>query len=410
MSNQNARLHYLFGQFAINACTREELEELYALVRQSPDHQLHPLMDEQFAQIKAGAEAEKIDWESMYTQIVQSMGHPARPVTRRLFSFPKVAAAAAILLALGVGAFWLFNHRATKDIDPPAGQPPAQADILPGGNKAVLTLADGSQIMLDSAANGNIARQGAVEVLKKDNGALDYRLNDAKHATTNGALLYNTLSTPRGGQYKLTLPDGTKVWLNAASSIRYPAVFDREKRQVEVTGEAYFEVAREKDRKFIVRTEGSAIEVLGTHFNVNAYANEPSINTTLVEGSVKVSRGNAGQNSVTLKPGQQAAISHSSQGSPQTPVQAILVQTVDTDPVIAWTKNNFTFTNISLANAMRQVERWYDVKIVFRDDVANEQIMANISRDVPISRLMYKLSLTGNLHFTIDNKTITVTR
>lgn len=409
MSSQQERLQYLFLRFSANTCTKEELQELYSYFRQSPDESIYPLMDEQYATMTASTEADQIDWNKMYAQVMQNMETNtitavSRP--RRLFTLPRVAAAAAILVAIGLGAYWLFNNPAKKTAVPITNINNVP-DIEPGGNKAILTIGDDARgtFVLDTMANGTIASLPGTNINKLEDGQLVY--TKVADQSIKAPTVYNTLTTPRGGQYRLTLPDGSKVWLNAASVIRYPSAFTGNERRVSVKGEAYFEVAKDAARKFIVQAGPSIVEVIGTHFNVNAYPNEESTNTTLVEGSVKVEMPTINGQQVVLKPSQQIQVANVYQPGKFDPVR---VRTVDTDPVIAWTRNTFSFSNISLANAMRQVERWYDVEVVFKDDIANEAIVASIPRDIPISKLMYKLSLTGNLHFTIEGKKITVTR
>ncbi len=219
------------------------------------------------------------------------------------------AAAAAVIIILGLSVYFFINNSKQQE-KPIVEKIPQQQnnDLSPGGNKAVLTLADGSTIILDSAANGLLTHQGNIKIQKLDNGLLAYAIN-GKLITENDQAFYNTISTPRGGQYQITLSDGTKVWLNAASSIRFPVVFTGNERRVEITGEAYFEVAKNAAKPFKVNAANSEIEVLGTHFNVNSYEDEAAIRTTLLEGSVKVSVPSSPHQSSVIMPGQQTGIS-----------------------------------------------------------------------------------------------------
>ncbi|MDP9230415.1 MAG: FecR family protein, partial [Bacteroidota bacterium] len=209
-------------------------------------------------------------------------------VTRPHRTWQIPAAAAVILILLSIGTYFMFSSRSPKQeiVKTEPTEPKLKNDIAPGGNRAVLILADGSTIVLDSASNGTISQQGNIEVRKLDNGLLAYTIN-GQQVTENDEGFFNTISTPRGGQYQVTLADGTRVWLNAASSIRFPVVFKGTERKVEITGEAYFEVIKNKAMPFKVKATSSEIEVLGTHFNVNAYDDETSVKTTLLEGSVK---------------------------------------------------------------------------------------------------------------------------
>lgn len=282
--------------------------------------------------------------------------------------------AAAIVLLLGAGSyFWLFR----QDTGSTGIQNTGSAQgILPGTNKAILTLADGSSIILDSTTNGIIAQQGTAAIEKQSNGAIVYNLNGA----SDGKIMTNTLRTPRGGQYKLTLPDGTKVWMNAASSITYPAIFTGDKRVVSVTGELYFEVAKNAAHPFIVDVnKESSIEVLGTSFNINAYDNESSSKTTLIEGKVSVRKGDQ---SDILQPGQQARIGNAITIAPK----------VDIDQILAWKNGNFNFEDMPLSGIMRQLERWYDIEVRYDGPVPDIKFHGKMSRGVALSDVITFLS------------------
>lgn len=405
MPTASERFQYLFSRYTSNSCTEAELEELFMHFRNMPEKSIHPYMDALFDNISPGTAADKIDWEDLYQRITQTEVQPAvqpAPVRRIPHPMQKIAVAASILLVVLAAFYFLRPSENTPGTKQAQTTP---ADIPPGRDQAVLRLADGSVVVLDSTANGNIAEQGGVRILKQADGAISYEPQNGQAA----ANLYNTLSTPTGGQYRLTLPDGSKVWLNAASSIRYPAAFNNQERRVEITGEAYFEVAKFRNLPFYVNTPDGEIRVLGTHFNVNAYANEPAVTTTLLEGKVSLTSTGHPQ-PVMLQPGQQAQ--YQLPGAKTQPYLAgdIRVQKVDTDPVIAWTRNAFVFSNTSLDAAMRQIERWYNVQVIIKGDIASEAIMANLSRDIPISRVMHKLSLTGHLKFRIEGNKIIVTR
>lgn len=394
------RLQYLFSQYTSNQCTEPELQELFTYFSKLSPEKIHPYMDELFNNISPGSAAEKIDWNDLYARITAEKELPVR----RAISFTRAIAIAASILLIASITIMAILVRFRND-DPQKSIIAKVTDLPPGKNLAILTLADGTELVLDSTANGNIAEQGGIRILKQADGELSYLQQNGQPLSTG---MLNTLSTPRGGQYRLTLPDGSKVWLNAASSIRYPAAFNNKERRVEITGEAYFEVAKFRNLPFYVKSTNGEVQVLGTKFNVNAYANEPVVTTTLVEGKIGL-KTKASEKPVILEPGQQAVYQ---QSNPQQPdyLNQIKVQKVNTAPVIAWTRNAFVFSNTSLAVAMRQLERWYDVDVILKGDIANETIMANLSRDIPISRVMHKLSLTGHLHFSIEGKKIIVTR
>ena len=296
------------------------------------------------------------------------------------------AAAAAVVALLVVGDY-AFNrwkdHRAQPGI--------ARQDIQPGGNKAVLTLADGRVITLDSAQNGTLAVQGAAQVQKVRNGQLAY------HTTENGgaaAATYNTISTPRGGEYQVVLPDGTKVWLDAASSLRFPTAFGGGERSVELTGQAYFEVVQDRS-VFHVKAGQADIAVLGTHFNVNAYKDESGIRTTLLEGAVRVD--DAGQSRV-LSPGDQASC---------TGVTIQVAPNVDVAAVVAWKNGLFQFSHTDLQSVMRQLMRWYNVDVVYEGAAPVQSFDGKLQRDLSLSQVLSILE-KSQVHFRIDGRRIIV--
>jgi ferric-dicitrate binding protein FerR (iron transport regulator) len=286
-------------------------------------------------------------------------------------------------------------------------QIPAAGDIQPGGDKAVLTLADGSTIALDSAHTGQLAQQGNARVLKLAGGRLKYNAPD-ENANGNGngqhaAVAYSVLSTPKGGQYRLTLPDGSQVWLNAASSIRYPTAFTGADREVEITGEAYLEIAKDPSMPFRVKTvnhlgdaDPMTIEVLGTHFNVNAYSDEDAIRTTLLEGSVKIRKE---LQSGLLKPGQQAQL--------QPTGEIRWIPDADVEQAIAWKNGVFEFDGIELAAIMRQISRWYDVPVEYEGTIPTEAFTGRVSRNTTLSGVLKILKLSG-IELTVSNNKIIV--
>ena len=321
-----------------------------------------------------------------------------------------ISAAASVILLISIGAFFLLSNKFSKqDIAKSTPVDPKINDLAPGGNKAILTLADGSTIVLDNASDGMITQQGNIKIHKLGNGLLAYTIN-GKQVTENDEAFYNTISTPRGGQYQVTLADGSIVWLNAASSIRFPVVFIGQERKVEVTGEAYFEVAtstKEGNKlPFIVKLNSankgqSTIEVLGTHFNVNAYEDETVVKTTLLEGKVKVlAPENSGkQSSAILMPGQQAGISQNKKIS--------VIDNADTEEAVAWKNGRFQFKSADLNSILRQISRWYDVDIVYKDKV-DLHFTGQLTRNDNASKVFEKLKLTGEVNFEIDGKNIIV--
>ena len=315
----------------------------------------------------------------------------SRPAIRTLHWW-QWAAAAVVLLAIA-GAF--FYHppapKAVVAVSPATTQP---ANIKPGTQKAVLTLADGSKVVLDSNLNGTFAKQGNMQVARQ-NGRLQYIA--AADKTAQPAGLYNTITTPRGGQYQLVLGDGTKVWLNAASSLRFPAGFTGVTRDVEIKGEAYFEVAKDAAHPFRVLAGGATVRVLGTHFNVNAYDDENTIATTLLEGSVKVVNNEAES---LLKPGDQAQLDKSGRIS--------LRHDVNVQEVVAWKDGFFQFDNAGIKTVMRQLSRWYDVDVEYRGAI--EPAMSfdgKMGRDLRLQQVL-KILQKSEVHFAIEGRNIIV--
>jgi ferric-dicitrate binding protein FerR (iron transport regulator) len=309
----------------------------------------------------------------------------ARIVNRQWY----VAVAAAIILLALAGA-WFFWQQAGKK-QPPAQDYASVTDAMPGGNKAVLILGNGQKILLDSARNGVVVQQGTVAVNKLDNGKLSYSKGSNEKET-----VFNTISTPRGGQYQVQLPDGSWVWLNAASSLRFPTAFNGSTRTVEITGEAYFEVTHNAAQPFKVIANGTTTEVLGTHFNVHAYNDEALLKTTLVEGKVKITKGNAQD---ILKPGQQAQVSNDN--------RLTVVDNVDMDEVLAWKNGLFRFSNADIETVMKQVERWYDVDVVYEGERPTGHYRGKVPRDVKASEMLKIIEASG-VHYRIENKKIII--
>lgn len=320
------------------------------------------------------------------------------------------AAAAVILLIVGAGIYYYAVKR-SKALNVAEASKKALGgnDVLPGGNNAVLTLANGKKIILNNLHDGTVANQGKSNVVKVSNGMIAYRAERAAHEVPS-PITFNALSTPKGGQYQIVLPDGTKVWLNAVSSITFPTVFTGKDREVEITGEAYFEVAQDATRPFIVKTlptlgagrEGVEVQVLGTYFDMNAYPDEAALKVTLIEGSVKVAQ-LATHHTQLIAPGEQAQVN--ANGS------IILNTHADTSEVVAWKNGKFRFDSTSLPELMRQISRWYDVQIIYAGDVKEDAgkyaFTGEIERDSKLS-LVLKLLELGGVHFKIEDKELTV--
>ena len=328
-------------------------------------------------------------WQPVIDAILgREMATPAPAAPARIHVIKRLGWVAAAVFIIGLGgAIWLLRYSKTAP-SPPTMATAIPADILPGSNKAVLTLANGQRLILDSTVNGALAQQGKVNIIKTREGRLEYHGEDE-------AILYNTLSTPRGGQYQLRLPDGTQVWLDAASSISYPTFFIGKNRKVRITGQVYFEVARDKARPFHVNANNMDVEVLGTHFNINAYSDEASINTTLLEGSVKVNAGNA--NTIVLRPGQQAQVGN----------QLKVAENANLDQVMAWKNGLFNFEGADIKTVMRELGRWYDVEIVYKGEVPPRKFGGEVSRQLTLSQVLRLLQKVG-INYTIEGKKLIV--
>lgn len=343
--------------------SQEEVDLLERAYARIADREAAPVDVVRVAEAKA----------DVWGRLTRSAAHP-----RRLTRWLPYAAAVVIVFAIG---WWVMQDRQ------PTAVSEQIVDIAPGGNRAMLTLADGRTIALDEAQSGIIIDD-------------EITYADGSQITADGQLLFGfstvdyQLATPKGGTYQLTLPDGTEVWLNSASSLSYPSRFDGAERRVTLEGEAYFAVSRDTEKPFRVVTSGQTVEVLGTEFNVSAYTDEPETRTTLVEGRVRV----AGE---VLSPSQQAI---TRQGK-------TAIKQVDISAVTAWKDGKFDFSEQSLDAVMRQIARWYDVEVEFADEVdRNEQYWGSVSRFSNISQVLTKLEQTGNLRFAIKERRVIVTK
>ena len=403
----------LFRKYLDNNCSSEEVDQLMDLLKEEAyKQQADELIGQQLAlqnDALRPADAALRERLSLRLQsILQEEGIVEEKPVRYLRRNRWWLAAAAIVCLFGTGT-WLWLNRSA--IPPKAAvvqstpKSELKNDIQPGGNKAILTLGNGATIILDSAGNGNLTQQGNTQVVKLNNGQLLYN-QTAKNGgnplpTDNSPLTYNMLSTPRGGQYQLLLPDGSTVWLNAASSIRFPTAFTGNERNVEITGEAYFEVKKNAAMPFTVKiNNGTTVQVLGTHFNINAYDDEPSSKVTLLEGRVKVGEAS---DEVVLKPGEQASVSHQSQTSHPIPVQ-----TVDLEEVMAWKNGAFQFNGATIETVMRQISRWYNVEVEYKGKISLHFAGA-ISRNVNISQVLEMLEKAGGIKTTIKGNKVIVT-
>lgn len=385
------RISYLYQRHLDQVLTGEELAELKVLAR-DPEFSdtLQDLTENLWDFDEQGvAGMDSVKARSFYEYIVLQ---PQQKRTLRLW--PRLAVAAAVtVIAFGI---WFYTNKIDSLRNTFGSGQIIANDVAPGGVGATLTLANGEKIRLTDAGNGELARQAGVTVTKSASGEIIYEImSSAKVENHRGAI--NTLSTARGETYQLRLPDGSRVWLNAASSITYSAnLLQLGKRKVKLQGEGYFEITKDKAHPFVVESKGQQVEVLGTHFNVNAYGDEPAIATTLLEGSVKVSQTDK---EVILKPGQQALNEDN----------AFVVAAVDMDKAVAWKNGLFMFKSEKISEIMKKVQRWYDVDIVYSDgDIGALKFSGTISRYDHVSKLLDILETTGQVHFKIEGRKIIV--
>jgi ferric-dicitrate binding protein FerR (iron transport regulator) len=412
MNIPRERLDYLFHQYMNGQASQAEQVELQEwLAEVKEDAPLREYLAARWQDWQAETPEKQPDWDLMLQQIVST------PVQRRKrFLWKQLAAACVLLFLLGGVIFYYYNgHHFGNTISSAAA---VKNDVPPGTTKAVLTLADGSKILLDSAVNGRVAEQGNTQVVKQANGQISYR-NTSSNSSLPNSSLYNTLTTGRGEQSPpVTLSDGTKVWLNAASSIRFPVAFTGGLRTVEITGEAYFEVAHLSlagggkatlfpgrdnihSSPFIVKINtpsggGGEVQVLGTHFNIMAYPDEKTVNTTLLEGAVVFRQGNT---SKKLVPGEQAVLEKDK--------AAITVSPTDVEIAVAWKNGLFRFDRSDIQTIMRQISRWYNVNISYAGAVPNRSFYGGIDRNLPLSSIL-KVLEKNNIRFRVEGNNIMV--
>jgi transmembrane sensor len=328
--------------------------------------------------------------DEIWNGTLEKSGRRIKPKLLRLNVWSRIAAAVVLLIGCGLGLYFYNIGPKLKDGNA------VVTDIAPGGNKAILTLANGKKIVLNDAAKGEISKQSGISVSKSNDGELIYTVvNGGEDVPTENT--HNTISTPKGGQYTIILSDGTKVMLNSASAVTFPTSFKEGDRMVELNGEAYFEVAKHKNKRFRVVSGVQTVEVLGTHFNVNAYADEQTIKTTLLEGAVKVS---TAKESALIEPGQQVVLDRADANS-------IVKHRVNINKETAWINGIFSFEGDDLKSVMRQVARWYDVNVIYVGPISEEKYFGEISRSSKLSEV-FKILELNNVNFDVVGKTVKV--
>lgn len=394
MAHPHSRLRWLFFRYWQNTCSAEERAEFLALAEKSENRTAISRLLEEVMEEPFDEQAMKPERAGEIFTAIVSKERPDRVAETglqksRLFSMKRMAVAASILLVVGIGVEQMFNFQKAAPVARVPQEAVPRTAVVPGHDGALLTLSDGTTIVLDSASNGRLAQEGAIKI-EKQNGSIHYS-GDGK----TGQPVYNTIQTTKGNQYRVDLADGSKVWLNAASSIRFPAFFQKTERRVQITGEAYFEVAHNAAAPFKVDLNGMEITVLGTHFNVNAYSEEATVKTTLLEGAVWLANGKASR---VLKPGQQATLNESG---------AFAIRSgVDLDEVVAWKNGVFIFNRQPLQSIMRQISRWYDVAVVYKGN-STTTFSGVVSRQDNISQVL-KIMEANGVRFRMEGRTLTV--
>lgn len=405
------RIAYLIAGYIRQTLTEQEHDELDDWVTADDKNMLlfEDLTDEKNIEANL-AWMDQVKSKQSY-EALQQAGKFKKPAKRFKLNPVWIAAASVVLLA---GAFFIFRNTGNSKANNTEMASSDTTQLKPGGNRAILTFEDGSVIDLAAAKNGLMKNDNGADIIKLGDGMILYD----PHKDDENLSSIQILSTPVGGQFQVTLPDGTKVWLNAATTLKYPSRFAADERRVEVDGEAYFEVAKVSspngggregaEQPFrVMLADSTAITVLGTHFNVMSYNNEKTKEITLLEGSVKISQQSSnGQQSVVIKPGQQVAFTPGSR-LPTPDSLFTIHDDIDTEEITGWKDGQFVFHDASIESIMRQIERWYDAKIVYKGGI-RQLFNATILRSEPLSKLLRLLELNGYVHFKIENKTIYV--
>jgi transmembrane sensor len=332
------------------------------------------------------------DQEQIYQEILGSISYRVAAINRRrkIFSYSwRIAASIAIILS--VGFFWktgVFNRKEVASL--------IKKPVIPATDHAYLTLSDGTKILLDTGKN-SLTTEFGIELHKDKDGLLVYNLSGADNSIPLTESLYHEISTPKGGRYSIVLADSSRVWLNAGSSIRFPLTFTGKQRIVEISGEAYFEVAKNKAKPFIVRANQAEVEVLGTHFNVSAYAEDKFVKTTLLEGSVRFQHKN---NSTILTPGHMASAAIDE--------KSIQTKKADLEEAVSWKNGLFIFRDENITEVMKKFSRWYDVDVDFEGNVRDKEFGGSISRFKDITEILEMMKLAGGINYKIDGRRVTI--
>jgi transmembrane sensor len=390
---QPEKLAEFFNRFSQNLHSEKEHQEFLNWLYTLPEQQVKDVL-EMYQHIASNVtEPADLQLIQKIEDRLDAQAPAEKPQMRQLWpSVNRWVVAACLLVAFAVGGYFLFDSPVNG---PAIANKPQKTAILQGGNKAILRLANGSKIILDSVKTGEIAKQGGAIIVKTKDGKVIFDASNTDSKPTD-EIAFNTLSTPRGGQYMVKLPDGSAVWLNSSSSLKFPTSFSANERVVELTGEAYFEVAKNPLKPFKVKTAQQMVEVLGTHFNINAYDDEPSVATTLLEGSVKVSQNSSGK-TLVLKPGQQARLDND-----------LRKFDVDASLYVDWKDGYFKFTREDIHSILRKAARWYDVDVSYSGNITKEGFVGIVPRSKDIYELLNALKLTGLINYKVEGRHVTI--
>lgn len=391
---QPDRLKSLLAQYFNDSISSADCIELLKYLDSADPAELDGLIDVELPSLEDGPVFKSIQSQDVLNRIKSDTRFKhTHAVAIKFYRRRVVQIAAMILIFLGAGLIFIRKTKTTNDIE----KNNKSWTIVPGANKATLTISGGKTILLDNAENGLLVTTSAGEVVKTQNGQIAYKGTFRSAELPNATVEWNTLATPRGGEYQLVLPDGTKVWLDAASSISYPVAFTGNSRRVRLTGQGYFEVAKNKEKPFYVDVNHAEVRVLGTHFNISAYEEDPENTTTLLEGSVQITKNGK---TVLLQPGQQASIAGGSDN--------IVVSEANIDDVMAWKNGYFIFNDDDIRAIMRKVSRWYNVDVDYQGDFGSRHFGGSYYRSKGINELLNHLERIGKLHFKVVGRRVTV--
>jgi len=395
------KLKRLLYQYFNNSIDPEDCVELIKYIDANPE-KVSEILDHHQFNVNTGPVFVDIAADQVFKRIQSDKRfHIPQPEYKqqsaiiRFFKKQWFSVAAILLVCISVALFATHNtthtgnNRLANNFNKPI--------IVPGGNRATLTLSNNKVIVLNNAANGVLASLGVSNVRKIQNAQIVYKNTPGDGTVPVDENAINTLTTPRGGQYQVVLSDGTKVWLNSASSISYPVAFTGNERRVKLTGEAYFEVAKNKDKPFYVSMNNVQVRVLGTHFNIAAYNNDDDITATLLEGSVQVTKNNSMS---LLKPGQQAVVPDGNND--------IHIMPADIEQVMAWKNGYFSFNDENITDIMKRVSRWYDVEVEYKDNIKDQQFGGVYDRSKSLTDLLHYLEKLGKVHFEIEGRRVIV--